>query len=131
MENHEALQGLNTKSRGGSFSPVWTPEKPGEYIRGEYRGTNTFPTPDGGTAKGHIFALSSWAGSFVRSKTPVKLVAGEIVGCSGKLLDDALTVEDIGKEFVVIFEGYGPRKTKSRSPAKLFRVEEVMPAVTA
>src|SRR5882672_3065328 len=95
----EALLGQTktvTEKRGGDFPAVVKFTEDLQRIVGEYLGETTFPTPDGKTARGHLWKLAaaSEGVKFILGKKEVPVFVGAIVSVSGAVLDRAFKPED-------------------------------------
>lgn len=121
----EALGGRKTKKLSVAFPAVWTPEGEGEFILGQYTGTESVH-PKGSDKPFDSFniGLDAWKATFARSGNPYTPIRGEIIGVSGDLLARALKELKPGTVVAIEYKGLG-RKVGKRSPAKLFDVQEV------
>ena len=121
------LKGRDTRELAGSFPAVVDFEKDGDYIMGRYFGSTPIPIQGGKTMKGHRFALDVWSDglSFTKKKIAVKVFKGDMVSCSGQVLDVALENVVQGTLIAIEFKGHAEAKGKN-NPAKLYRVEEVL-----
>ena len=120
-----ALAGRKTKRLSSAFPAVWTPEKVGEYVIGQFLEVAEVRPEGNKPFNSMTLGLDSWCASFTRSGQPYQPVRGELVGCSGEVLMRALKDIKEGVILAISYMGLGKKKGK-RSPAKIFDIQEVL-----